>query len=64
MLEEHPVATAEVVEPRFALGRACDAVLWALSVAGEANLTSIAVGGKGALFVQPEGPLFGAKGKE
>ena len=48
--EEFPVAGAEVVEARLSVGRAGEAVLGTVAVAGEEPFTLLALAGQGVVF--------------
>ena len=50
MLEEFPVAGAQVVQSGFAVGSMCKAVFRTFTVAGKEELTFLALAGEGVLF--------------
>ena len=58
VVEERSVAAAEVVQPRFAVGREYETVLGALAVAGEPYVAAPAVLGQRIEFVLTEGSLL------
>src|SRR6185312_11861816 len=59
VVEEEFVAGAEVVEAGFAVGSCEEAVLGALSVAGEADFALVAVAGQGVALGGSEAALLG-----